>query len=350
MNKTSTSAAITKLLVPDNLRTCQICHEPYTYMDVNSTSSKNSNNNKNNKKDSKKNNNDGDDDDDATESHETHYPVLSKECQDILCYGCLLNLQASNSEGKPLQKFVTCPFCKTKKAFRPDKVSYNVVLMDWIKQTESFEKQMQQGSGNISSSNISSSDENSASSDENSVSSDENSSSSSDENSNIKSKRNANRNRNSHNNNIIIKFSQSNYDELKNEKKKRSQGWKPWRKISFEIVKDFSTKLNWSGYSQIMQKVNTLLRGGQPKLIETSRMLKNSDDDYDDDDDDDEEDDDEEDDDEEDEKKKKRRKQHYAKVARVAKGARATKEARRKRRSKKAEGTSCTSSKRRRGL
>ena len=70
-----------------------------------------------------------------------HYrlPVISKECQHFLCYGCLLQQRATQSEGVQIRKIMSCPFCKAKGAFRPDSITFNTVLMEWIKTTEEEE-------------------------------------------------------------------------------------------------------------------------------------------------------------------------------------------------------------------
>ena len=66
-------------------------------------------------------------------------PVLSKECQHCICHECLLRMQLSQSEGARIKIWLTCPFCKVQKAFRPDSVTFNITLIEWIKRSNSSE-------------------------------------------------------------------------------------------------------------------------------------------------------------------------------------------------------------------
>jgi hypothetical protein len=92
-----------KLPPPEDLFSCQVCAEEYTYHV------------------------------DSSEGFNHNLPVQSQACEHVICYGCVCHMQQALLETRNVVKWIKCPMCNTKHAFHAEKPIVSRVTVEWIK-------------------------------------------------------------------------------------------------------------------------------------------------------------------------------------------------------------------------
>jgi HRD ubiquitin ligase complex, ER membrane component len=88
---------------PEELLSCQVCAEEYTYHV------------------------------DSSEGFNRNLPVQSQVCEHVICYGCVCRMQQALLETRNVVKWIKCPMCNTKHAFNAEKPIISRVNVEWIR-------------------------------------------------------------------------------------------------------------------------------------------------------------------------------------------------------------------------